>query len=140
MGRNTLILKWLLLAGALYFLAVSIAHMLAIKVPLLFVYYNVPSHAYQDRIISFLSFGWAIFLFTASLDPLKNRDLVKAILIAGIGAIFGLHVINTVTDFHALSPDIHPRVFRLESLGLSVYVAALIIFYFLSKKEAHGQA
>ncbi len=140
MGKNTLILKGLLLAGAFYFLAVSVAHMLAIKVPLLFVYYNVPSHAYQDRIISFLSFGWASFLFTASLDPVKNRDAVKAILIAGVGAIFGLHVINAVTDFHALSPDIRPQVFRLVSLGLSVYAAALIIFYFLSKKETGWQA
>ena len=139
MGRNTLTLKWLLLGGAIYFLAVSSAHMLEIKVPLLFVYYNLPSHAYQDRIISFLSFGWAVFLFTASLDPEKNRDLVKAILIAGVGAIFGLHVINTLTDFRALSPDIDPRMFRLESLGLSVYVASLIFFYYLSKKEADNR-
>jgi len=140
MGRNTITLKWLLLAGAVYFLGVSMAHMLAIKVPLLFVYYNVPSYGYQDRIISFLSFGWAIFLFSASLDPVKNRDAVKAILIGGIGAIFGLHVINTVTDFRTLSPDIRPWVFQVESLGLSVYVAALIIFYFLSRKETSGRA
>ncbi len=135
MGRNTLILKWLLLAGAVYFLGISVVHMLRIKIPLLFIYFSVPSYGYQDRIISFLSFGWAVFLFSASLDPVKNRDAVKAILIAGIGAIFGLHVINVVTDFRMLSPDVHPRVFRLESRGLSAYVAALIFFYFLSKKE-----
>ncbi len=135
MGRNTTILKWLLLCGAVYFLGVAAAHMLRIKVPLLFVYFSVPSYGYQDRIISFLAFGWSVFLFSTSLDPVKNRDAVRAILIAGVGAIFGLHVINAVTDFHALSPDIHPSVFRLESRALSVYVIALIIFYFLSKKE-----
>ncbi len=138
MGRNTMILKWLLLVGAIYFLGVSIVHMLRIKVPFLFVYFSVPSYGYQDRIISFLAFGWSLFLFSASRDPVKNRDAVKAILIAGIGAIFGLHVINVVTDFHTLSPDIHPTVFRIESRTLAVYVVSLIIFYFLSSKENEG--
>ncbi len=135
MNKYTTMLKWLLLAGAVYFLGISIAHMLRIKVPLLFLYFSLPSYGYQDRIISFLAFGWSIFLFSASLDPVKNRDAVKAILIAGIGAIFGLHVINAVTDFSSLAPDVHPAVFRLESRVLSVYVAALIFFYFLSTKE-----
>ncbi len=135
MGKSTATLKWLLLAGAVYFLGISIVHMLRIKIPLLFVYFSVPSYGYQDRIISFLAFGWSVFLFTASLDPAKNRDAVRAVLIAGIGAIFGLHVINVVTDFRALSPDVNPTVFRLESRALSVYVAALIFFYFLSIRE-----
>jgi hypothetical protein len=134
MNKSTTTLKWLLFAGAIYFLAISIVHMLEIKVPLLFVYYNVPSYGYQDRIISFLSFGWSVFLFTASLDPVKNRALVKAILIAGLAAILGLNVINSVTDFHALSPDINSLVFRIETLGLTVYVAALIFSYYLSKR------
>jgi hypothetical protein len=130
MTKNTAILKGLLLAGAVYFLAVAIAHMLRIKVPLLFVYYDVPSYGYQDRIISFLSFGWSAFLFAASRDPLRNRDAVKAALIAGLAAICGLNVINSVTDFHSLSPGSNPSMFRLETLGLSAYVAALILFYF----------
>ena len=135
MGRSTAVLKWLLLAGAVYFLGVSVAHMAGVKVPLLFVYFSVPSHAYQDRIISFLSFGWSVFLFTAAIDPVKNRDLVKAVLIAGLAAVFGLHVINSVTDFRSLSPDAHPAAFRMETFGLSVYVGALVFFYYLSKKE-----
>ena len=135
MSKSTATLKWLLFAGAIYFLAISIVHMLGIKVPLLYVYYDVPSFGYQDRIISFLSFGWSVFLFTASLDPVRNRAAVKAILIAGLAAIFGLNVINSVTDFHVLSPDINPLVFRIETLGLSVYVAALIFFYFLSTRQ-----
>ena len=135
MGKNTIILKWLLLAGAVYFLAMSGVHMLRIKVPFLFVYFSVPSYGYQDRIISFLAFGWSVFLFSASSDPVKHRDLVKAIVVAGIGAIFGLHIINTVTDFRALSAAVHPSVFRIESGVLTVYMLAVIIFYFLSGKE-----
>jgi hypothetical protein len=135
MNKNVTTLKGLLLAGAIYFLAISIVHMLRIKVPLLFIYYTVPSYGYQDRMISFLSFGWSVFLFTASRDPLKNRGTVKAILIAGLGAIFGLTVINNVTDFRALSPESDPSIFSVETLGLSVYVAALIFYYFLATRQ-----
>jgi hypothetical protein len=139
MSKSVAILKLLLLGGAAYFLAVAIAHMIRIKIPMLFVYYDVPSYGYQDRIISFLSFGWSIFLFTASIDPSKNHHFVKAILIAGLVAIFGLNVINQVTDFHALSPDIDPAVFGKEVLVLSAYEAMLIIFYFLAKRKSDYQ-
>jgi hypothetical protein len=135
MGKHTTKLKWLLLTGAVYFLGIATVHMLRIKVPLLFVYFSIPSYGYQDRIISFLAFGWSVFLFSASKDPVKNREAVKAILVAGIGALFGLHVINTVTDFRALAPAVHPLVFRIESGVLTLYFAALIFFYYLSKKE-----
>ncbi|MGO9015164.1 MAG: hypothetical protein ACLQF0_09315 [Dissulfurispiraceae bacterium] len=134
MNKSTAILKWLLLAGAVYFLAVAIVHMLRIKIPMLFIYYDLPSYGYQDRIISFLSFGWSVFLFMASIDPARNRDAVKAILIAGFAAIAGLNIINSVTDFQALSRDNNPSVFRKEVLALSVYEAALIFFYFLAKR------
>ena len=118
MNKSSTILKWLLFAGAIYFLAVSIAHMLGFKVPLLFIYYNVPSYGYQDRIISFLSFGWSVFLFSASRDPMKNRSPIKAILIAGLAAVFGLQMINSTTDFSVLSPAIHPKMFEMETFGL----------------------
>lgn len=129
-----MIFKRLLLAGAVYFSVVAVVHMFRIKIPMLFVYYNAPSYGYQDRIISFLSFGWSAFLFMASTDPEKNRNAVKAILIAGLAAIFGLTIINSITDFHALSPDINAAVFWIEVLGLSLYEAVLILFYFLSKE------
>jgi hypothetical protein len=137
MGRNTRTLKWLLLAGAVYFQAIAIVHMLRIKIPFLFVYYDLPSYGYQDRIISLLSFGWSVFMFMASADPAKNRDAVKAILVAGIAGVLGLNVINSVTNFNAMSADVHPSVFRKEALVLSTYVAVLILFFFLAKREAN---
>jgi hypothetical protein len=134
-SRSALILKWLLLVGAVYFLAIAVVHMLRIKIPLLFVYYDVPSYGYQDRIISFLSFGWSVFLFTASADPAKNRAAVKAVLIAGFTGILGLNVINSTTDFRTLAPGIVPAVFKREVFVLSAYEAALIVSYFLAKRE-----
>jgi hypothetical protein len=135
MNKGAAILRWLLLAGAVYFFAITIVHMFRIKIPFLFVYYNLPSYGYQDRIISFLSLGWSVFLFMASTDPMKNRNAVKAILISGLVSIFGLSVINSITNFQALSPDVRPTMFWREVLGLSIYEAALILFYFLAKAE-----
>jgi len=133
MPANFKILKWSLLAGALYFFSVSVVHMLGVKVPVLFIYFNVPSYAYQDRIISFLTFGWAVFFFTAFTDPQKNSALVKAILVAGAGALIGVSVINAATDFPSLDPAINPMVFWLEAAGLFIYWLWLVIFHFRSK-------
>ncbi len=127
------ILRGLLFAGSVYFFLVATFHMIGMKVPPFFIYYNVPSYAYQDRIISFLTLGWSIFLFTAFLNPIKNKILINAILIAGVGAVIGLEIINTFTDFESFSNTINPTIFRLETLGLALYLILLILFYNKSK-------
>jgi hypothetical protein len=45
--------KYAFLIGVAYFCCMAVAHFFSIKVPVLFVYYNTPFHAYQDKIISF---------------------------------------------------------------------------------------
>ena len=135
MRVNFIIFKWSLLIGAIYFFLVSIVHMFGFKIPVLFIYFDVPSYTYQDKIISFLCFGWSIFLFTAFINPLKNIDLVKATLIAGSGAIVGLCIINLRTDFSELSQNISVSRFWVETVGLSIYLIWLILFYLRSKKE-----
>jgi hypothetical protein len=134
MSTDVRILKWSLFAGALYFFSVSVVHMLGFKIPVLFIYFNVTSYAYQDRIISFLAFGWAVFLFTAFTDPQKNSALVKAILVAGAGTLIGVSIINSATDFQALDPVINVTVFWLEAAGLFVYWLLLVVFHFRSSK------
>ena len=123
------ILKWSLLAGALYFFSVSIVHLLGAKVPILYIYFNVPSNAYQDRIISFLSFGWAVFLFTAFTDPQKQTALVKAVLVAGAGALLGLAINTAVTDFRTLDSSLDPSPFWMETFGLFIYWSWLLLFH-----------
>ena len=135
MKKNLKILRWLLFVGSVYFFIVAIFHMAGIKIPPFFIYFDVSSHAYQDRIISFLAFGWSIFLFTAFLNPINNKMLIQAILIAGVGAIIGLEIINTYTDFVSFSNTINPTIFRLETLGLAVYLVLLTIYYNKSKDQ-----
>ena len=134
MNKNIQILKWLLFVGSMYFLLVAIFHMLGFKIPPFFIYYNVPSYTYQDRIISFLSFGWSIFLFAAFLNPILNKMLIQAILVAGVSAVIGLETINTYTNFESISSAINPTIFRLETLGLAVYLVLLMTYYIKSNK------
>ncbi len=128
------LLKISLLAGGLYFLAIACVHLLGVKIPLLFIYFNVPSNAYQDRIISFLAFGWAVFLFTAAADPQGNRTLVRAVLVAGAGALLGLCLNNLLTDFSALNPAADVRLFWLETVGVFVYWLWLVVVSFRTRE------
>ena len=114
---------------ALYFLLIALAHISSTKIPLLFVYFNVPSHAYQDNIIAFMAFGWAVFFFTASHDPQGNLPLVRAILIAAAGALAVLSYTNLTTDFAALAPDIPIWPFWAQTAVLATISAWLLVLY-----------
>jgi hypothetical protein len=97
------LLRASLLAGAAYFAAVALAHTVGVKLPVLFIYFNLPSQSYQDQIIGFLALGWAAFFHAAARDPQANRPLVATILAAGLAAVLGLAAINLRTDFAALA-------------------------------------
>ena len=120
------ILKWLLLAGALYFLAVAVVHSAGLKVPGLFVYYNVPSYSYQDRIISCLAFGWSSLFYLAGRQP--RRDLLLLILTIGLVAILALAANTIFTDFYQLSPLIHKGPFLIINLLLFIYWVLLVVW------------
>lgn len=123
------ILKFSLMAGVLYFIGVSIFHFFGVKIPGLFIYYNIPSHHYQDQIISFLAFGWASFFYVAT----KVREAVIPLLIAGVVALLGLANINANTDFIAITEDAVTLPFWIQTLLLGFYVAWLSFFYYKTK-------
>lgn len=123
-------MKFTLYLGSAYFTLMSIAHLIGIKVPGLFIYYNVPSNAYQDRIIALLVYGWAVIFYTAAKT--NSKDLIKAIMLIGYTAISILSFINLTTDFSTYSDSINPTIFHLEVGGLLLYLMWLAISY---KKE-----
>jgi len=120
-------------AGALYFFLVALAHALSIKLPGLFIYFDVPSQRYQDGIISFLVLGWAVFFFTASNEAPPHRPATRAILVAGLVAIAGLSLINVTTEFHLISPLSKPATFWLETALGALYWAWLIFLFRLTR-------
>jgi hypothetical protein len=130
------ILKGSLRAGAVYFTCVALAHTAGVKIPGLFIYYNVPSHVYQDQIIAFLAFGWAAFFYAAADDPLNHPLPVKAILVAGAAAILGLCRINAFSDLSTLAPGSATAPFWMQTLLLLGYLIWLFVFYRRARSRA----
>ena len=129
MSKDASILRWSLIAGAIYFGCIALAHTIGLKIPGLFIYFNVPSHPYQDHIIAFLAFGWSSFFYVASVDPVNHSLPVKAIMLSSAVAIFGLSGINTFSDFASLSPSINTKLFWVQTTLLLGYLIWLIVFY-----------
>lgn len=123
-------LKISLYSGAIYFSLMSIAHITGIKLPGLFIYYNVPSNTYQDKIISLLVFGWSLIFFNAAKS--HSKSLIQSIIIMGLVAICLLTHINLSTDFLSLSPKTTPAIYHFEVGALLLYLVWVIIGY---KKE-----
>ena len=83
-------LRYALLAGVVYFVAMATAHFFGIKVPLLFVYWNNPFFAYQDKIIAFAVMTYAALFYTAA----RHRVAVPAALFSITVTAIGLSLVN----------------------------------------------
>ncbi len=118
-----IVLKYSLLSGAFYFAVVSFVHLMGFKVPMFYIYYNVPSTHYQDQIISFLAFGWAMFFYAVS----QNLKMIRALLIAGIVAVLALVNINLSNDFKTIA-HVSELAFWIQTFILALYAAWLIFF------------
>lgn len=129
MSSDAKILKWSLKAGAIYFGCIALAHAIGLKIPGLFIYFDVPSHPYQDHIIAFLAFGWSTFFYVAADDPVEHPLPVKAILLSSAVAICALSAINAFSDFNRLSPSIDALPFWVQTVLLLGYVTWLLVFY-----------
>lgn len=77
-----------LLAGVLYFCCMAIAHFFGLKLPILFVYWDTPFYAYQDKIISFSVVSYVGLFYTAS----RHIEAVPAAL-----AVLGVTVLGLVS-------------------------------------------
>jgi len=128
-------LKLLLYAGSVYFACVALVHAAGLKIPGLFVYFNVPSYAYQDRIISFLAFGWASFFWLAAKQ--LNPDQIKVILFIGMIANLALLINSLITDFSIMDASIKTSYFLIINLALFIYWLSLVFYsweYLTQKK------
>ena len=117
--------------GSIYFLLIALVHAFDIKIPGLFIYYNVPSHAYQNKIISLLAFGWSAFFYVTATHP--TEKLIKTIIIIGAVAVVMLTFININTNFINFSGTISPTLFHIETGILFIYWLWLVWSHLKSK-------
>jgi hypothetical protein len=121
-----------LLAGTAYFLCMSAAHFVGFKVPILFVYYDVPSNHYQDMIISFCAFTYATLFFAAS----RQISVVPAVLVAMAGTVLGLSAVNLSADIGRLIGDASRMAYWLQTGMIAGLLAWLGALYAMARKTA----
>lgn len=129
------LLKVSLFAGSLYFFLVSLVHLFGCKVPALFIYYNVDSYVYQDRIISLLAFGWsAMYFMGAVLVSAGHHKYIIFHIFAGAFAVGVLAIINASPEILQRSGQDHPLPYWIMTWILGLYLLWVLLLYVLTFK------
>ncbi len=88
------ILRYSMISCCSYFTAMATAHFFSIKYPILFVYWDTPFYAYQDKIISFCALNYAV-LFCGAI---KHPKVTPFAILAMVNTVIGLSLVNTSDD------------------------------------------
>ena len=119
------LLNWLLWAGVAYFCCMAIAHFFGIKLPILFIYYDTPYYAYQDKIISFAVVAYICLFVSAA----RSRDAVAAALIAIWVTVLGLCAVNLSDALQSVLAGKSTLVYWLQTAALAIYALCLTVFW-----------
>lgn len=119
------LLHFALLAGVAYFCAMAVAHFFGIKWPLLFVYYDVPFHAYQDKIISFAVVAYACLWWSAA----RERSVVPAALVAMGLTVVGLSAVNLSDALASVLNGRSTQAYWLQTALFAGYWVLLFVLY-----------
>ena len=125
--------KLALLSGAGYFVCMAIAHFVGIKFPVLFVYYDTPFYAYQDKIISFAVCAYVALFYSAS----KHRDVaLTAIIVLGL-TVLGLSAVNVSDSLGSvLTADQSTVPYWLQTAAIALYLVVLLVLYIKDGKNS----
>ncbi len=99
-GLARKVLKGTCYFGMSYMTAMCLAHFFSFKYPLLFVYWDTPFYAYQDKIISFCVATFAL-IFQYAANDLRAVSLARNALLCVVG---GLTAVNLSADLQAVIP------------------------------------
>ena len=123
---NPPVLRYALLAGVAYFCCMAAAHYFGIRLPLLFVYYDTPFHAYQDRIIAFAVVAYAALFYAAS----RHRVVVPAALFTLGVTVVGLASVNLSDALGSVLADGQTTVpYWIQTGLIAAYFLLLLVLY-----------
>lgn len=123
--RPPLLLCLALWAGVAYFCCMSVAHFVGLKYPLLFVYYDVPFYAYQDKIISFAVVAYICLFANAALC----RSAVPAALVALGVTVLGLSAVNASDALRSVLDGRSTLPYWMQTGLLAGYFVVLLWLY-----------
>jgi len=114
------------LAGAVFFVAMAVAHFFGIKLPVLFVYYETPYYAYQDKIISFAVMAYVGLFYAAA----KHREVAPLAIGVLALTVAGLAAVNVSTALASvLQPNQSTWPYWLQTAAIGLYVLLLAVLY-----------
>lgn len=125
-------LKLTLYLGSVYYIIGAIAHYFSLTI---FPWFVAALYApYQDTVIALVALTLAYFLAVVARDPIKNRDMLKAIIVAAaVASAFSIAVIWKV-DFIALGAPDKKLQTIVEGVAGFLWTGALLFFYPCEKK------
>ncbi len=125
------LLRLLLLVCVVFFVCIGLAHFFGLKWPVLFVYFDTPYHAYQDRIISFTLVTYAALFLAASRD----MTVVPFALVSIWSTVAGLSYINTSAELAAVLADGQSTLLYWLQTGAFGGLAALLTLLYVTAKR-----
>lgn len=129
---NSQLTKYAFLSGAAYFCCMAIAHFFSLKFPVLFVYYDTPFYAYQDKIISFAVCAYIALFYSASQhrSVALNAIIVLAITVAGLSSVnLSDELTSVLQEGQSTTP------YWLQTAAIAFYLAVLLALYIKDSKN-----
>ena len=124
---NSQFTKYAFLSGAAYFFCMAIAHFFSFKFPILFVYYDTPFYAYQDKIISFAVCAYIALFYSAS----KHRDVaLNAIIVLAI-TVLGLSSVNISNALASVLQEGQSTVPYWSQIGAIAFYLFILLFLYI---------
>ncbi|MAZ21050.1 hypothetical protein [Roseovarius sp.] len=121
-----------LLASVAYFIAMSIAHFFGIKVPILFVYYDTPFYAYQDKIIAFAVVSYIGLFYAASRDI---KTVPIALIVLGL-TVLGLISVNLSDALASVLADGQSTWPYWAQTGMLAGIWAVLTLLYIRRPDA----
>ena len=130
---NSQLTKYAFLAGAAYFCCMAVAHYFSIKLPVLFVYYDTPFYAYQDKIISFAVCAYIALFYSAS----QHRSVaLSAIIVLGV-TVLGLSSVNISEALASVLKEGQSTTpYWVQTGAISFYLVVLLALYIKDGKNS----
>lgn len=132
MNRDETILKYSLLACVIYFVCMAIAHWFGIKLPILFVYYDTPFYAYQDRIISFAVVTYILLFYAAY----QHKNVVPYAILSLLTTFLGLSGINLTEPLRSVLGNGGTLAYWLQTLMIGGICLWITVFYFRTQRSS----
>jgi hypothetical protein len=104
----------------------AVAHFFGIKVPVLFVYYDTPFYAYQDKIISFAVVAYVGLFYAAAQSRAVAPIAISVLAIT----VLGLVSVNLSSALSSVLRDGQSTLpYWLQTAAIAAYVLALVGLY-----------